>query len=100
MGGGLLGGRGRAGGAGELADDMEHALEAERPSLDPSSMLEQDPAPLRGIVRPEVGADLLQWQLEVAQPDDGPRGLELVAPVRAIARVGSTQRGRSRSSSS
>jgi len=36
----LLGGRGRGGGAGELAGDMEHPLEAERSSLDPSSMLE------------------------------------------------------------
>jgi hypothetical protein len=35
----------------------------------------------------DVRASMRQRHLEVAQQDDRPRGLELVAPVRAVARL-------------
>ena len=79
-----VGGRGRhrghllVGGAARVghqpADHVQDVLESEGPGLDPPSMVDQQPSPLRGIVRPEVGPDPLEGHLEVAQPDDGPRG--------------------------
>src|SRR6187402_1216903 len=67
---------------------MDETLESERPRFEPSTVLLEEPPPLGRVVRPLVRADRLERHLELAQVDDRPRPLELVAVVRAIARVG------------
>ena len=69
----------------ELAEDVQDALEPERPGLDPAAVVVEEAPALGRVVGREVVADGLERHLEVAQPDDRPRGLELVAAVEAVA---------------
>ena len=70
----------------ELAEDVQDALEPERPGLDPRRGAPAGAAAARPGRPSEQVADRLERDLQVAHPDDRARRLELLAPVRAVVR--------------
>src|SRR6185503_12327496 len=85
----------RAGGAGrgherflslaELAGDVEQMDESIDAGLKPPLVDANSPALVAGVVRAEHLANLLDRDLEVAEPPDRPRDLELLRPIAAVA---------------
>ena len=79
-----LGGDGRAGhdrvSLRDSGDVMEDALEAQRAGLDPGAVAVEPPLALGRVVDREHLADLVERHLQLAEPGDHVRGLEL--PIR------------------
>jgi hypothetical protein len=93
---GVRGGAGRHGLCvlrADLAEDVEHALEAEGPRLHAGAVTAQEPALFARVVGSEQLTDRLERDLQVTQSDDLARQVQLRVPVEAVARRGIDPRG-------
>jgi hypothetical protein len=64
---------------------VDHALEPGRLRLETSPVVVQQLALSSRVVAAEQLADRLERNLQVTEPNDGTRGLDLVAPVQPVA---------------
>jgi hypothetical protein len=64
---------------------VQDALEPGGPCLDPGSVIAQQPALEGRVVRAQQLPDRVERHLQIAEPDDGPRRLELSVLVQPVA---------------